>query len=152
MSFMRFGLLVALLGATACVSSSNDNYRLPVNGVITEAPAAGGILIETDGPSRVHAAMTGRVISVKRAPDGTKTMVMDHGGGMRTEYAQLTRVTAARGEDLRKGHTIGWVGRRGAETAEVRFQMRVGNANVDPTQVVDMGEAASSYGAVASAQ
>ena len=150
MSFVRFGLVLALFGATACVSTSSDNYALPVNGTVTAAPASGGITIETDGPSRVHAAMTGKVIAVTRAKDGTRTLVMDHGGGMRTEYAQLSKVTAARGEELRRGHTIGWVGHRRSETAELRFEMRVGNAHVDPTKVVDMSGVTVGYGVLAS--
>ena len=151
MSLMRFGLVLALFGATACVSTSSDNYALPVHGKVIAAPASGGITIETDGRARVQAAMTGKVISVSRAKDGSKTMVMDHGGGMRTEYAQLSRVTAARGEELRKGHTIGWIGKRGAETAALKFEMRVGKAQVDPTQVMDLGGVTVGYSALARA-
>lgn len=152
MSLKRFGFLLAVFGATACVSPSSDNYALPIPSKIIAVHPTGGITIKTESASRVHAAMTGRVISVKRYKDGTRGLVMDHGGGIRTEYSRLSRITAVRGERLRKGHTIGWIGENGSSAASLKFDMRVGKARVDPTRVLDLEGVIVGYGPMASAR
>ncbi|NNU16660.1 M23 family metallopeptidase [Parvularcula sp. ZS-1/3] len=138
MSFHRAAMIIAVLfGTSACVSASSDNYALPLNGAVKASVSSDGVTLEAKGPKRVLASMTGKVISVKKAKDGTRTLVMDHGGGMRTVYAQLSHVSAARGEDVRRGRTIGWIGEKGSDASELRFAMKVGEAKIAPLEVID---------------
>jgi murein DD-endopeptidase MepM/ murein hydrolase activator NlpD len=82
----------------------------------------------------VGAAAAGRVTFAGFSPGGWGNLVVvDHGGGVRTLYAHLSRVTARAGQWVPAGRRVGHVGSTGHSTGpHVHFEVRVRGAAVDP--------------------
>jgi murein DD-endopeptidase MepM/ murein hydrolase activator NlpD len=60
-------------------------------------------------------------------------IVIDHGGGVRTRYAHLSRFRVRRGTWVPRGQVIGRVGASGRATGpHLHFEALVRGANADP--------------------
>ena len=67
---------------------------------------------------------------------------IDHGGGVETLYAHLSRVDVTSGQTVQAGDPVGLVGDLGNTTGpHLHFEVRLDDVPVDPTQVVDVPEA-----------
>jgi murein DD-endopeptidase MepM/ murein hydrolase activator NlpD len=65
------------------------------------------------------------------------TVVVDHGLGIVSLFAHLSKVTAAVGDDVERGATVGLVGATGRVTgAHLHWTVRVNGARVDPLSLV----------------
>jgi Peptidase family M23/Putative peptidoglycan binding domain len=93
-----------------------------------------GIDIPAPKGTPVHAAAAGVVVSAGFAPDGYgKRVMIDHGGGVTTISAHLSRVLVAVGDDVSPGDVVGLVGASGEATGpHVHFEVRLRGAAVDP--------------------
>jgi murein DD-endopeptidase MepM/ murein hydrolase activator NlpD len=131
------GLTVSL---TACVTASDDRYVLPAHGQVLPS-ANESIRIKTDGRTRVTATRTGRVLYAGKGENG-RLVVLDHGGGIRSRYHGLQRVSVAKGEWIRSGKPVGWVGGRGDATAELGFGLSLAEAKLDPMTVIEVPKTA----------
>ena len=82
----------------------------------------------------VQAAATGRVAFAGRHPLGYGLMVgIDHGRGVKTRYAHLSRILVSPGERVASGERVGLVGSTGFSTGpHLHFEVRVRGAAVDP--------------------
>ncbi|MFC4785498.1 peptidoglycan DD-metalloendopeptidase family protein [Nocardioides sp. MAHUQ-72] len=76
-------------------------------------------------------------------PDWAGNLVrIDHGGGVETLYAHLSRVDVTDGQTLAAGDPVGLVGSKGNTTGpHLHFEVRLDGIAVDPTQVLDLPEA-----------
>lgn len=146
--WIRTGLVAFGLSLSACVSASNDDYQMPLKGAIvqgygeTDNGFHHGINIEAKGGSPVRATMSGRVLKRGKSKSVGKYVVIDHGAGVQSTYASLSRISVNRGADIRRGQTIGRVGKRG-EPAHLHFQMRVAKQSIDPVPILMKEELAS---------
>jgi murein DD-endopeptidase MepM/ murein hydrolase activator NlpD len=62
-----------------------------------------------------------------------KLVVIDHGGGLQTYYAHLSRSFVHAGEEVRRGEMVGAVGSTGRVTApHLHYEVRIGGAPVNP--------------------
>lgn len=60
-------------------------------------------------------------------------VVIDHGDGVETRYAHLSRLDVAKGSKVDEGHQIGLVGSTGRSTGpHLHYEIRVNGAAVDP--------------------
>ena len=93
-----------------------------------------GIDIPADTGTPVAAAGTGVVVSAGFAPDGYgKRVVIDHGDGVTTISAHLSRVDVSTGQDVAAGDVVGLVGATGEATGpHLHFEVRLRGAAVDP--------------------
>jgi LAS superfamily LD-carboxypeptidase LdcB len=67
---------------------------------------------------------------------------IDHGGGVETLYAHLSRVDVTDGQTISPGQQVGAVGDLGNTTGpHLHFEVRLDGLAVDPTQVLDVPEA-----------
>jgi murein DD-endopeptidase MepM/ murein hydrolase activator NlpD len=83
---------------------------------------------------RVRAAAAGRVTFAAWDSSGFgNLMVLDHGGGVRTRYAHLSRFAVRRGAYVARGQVIGRVGATGHATGpHLHFEALIRGANADP--------------------
>ena len=60
-------------------------------------------------------------------------LIVDHGNGMETYYAHLSRLSVLEGQEVRRGEQIGAVGSTGRVTApHLHYEVRQGGAPVNP--------------------
>ncbi|HUA87137.1 MAG TPA: M23 family metallopeptidase [Bryobacteraceae bacterium] len=81
----------------------------------------------------VHVAADGVVISAEYSGRYGNMVVVDHGNGLQTRYAHLSRFEVVPGEEVRRGQVIALSGNTGRVTApHLHFEVRVGGSPVNP--------------------
>ena len=117
------------------VSGTNFGERRIFNGE-PRAPHAGADLHATAG-TPVHATNRGRVALAKSLFFTGNTVIIDHGLGIYSLYAHLSRIDVKAGEIVKNGQVIGAVGATGRVTApHLHWAMRVQGARVDPFSLI----------------
>ena len=85
----------------------------------------------------VHATNRGRVVLAKNLFFTGNTVMLDHGLGIYSLYAHLSRIDVKSGEMVKNGQVVGLVGATGRVTApHLHWGMRVQGARVDPFSLV----------------
>lgn len=113
--------------------TSPYGYRIhPVTGKLT---FHSGIDIGAAGGAPTVATADGKVtISVYSSSYGNYVEI-DHGGGIRTRYAHLSRRLCKVGDTVTQGETIGLVGSTGNSTGNhCHFEVRIKGTTYDPMQ------------------
>jgi len=87
----------------------------------------------------VHAMADGRVVMLGDHLYAGSTIVVDHGGGLFTQYLHLSGRHVREGERIRKGQIIGRVGRSGRVTgAHLHVQAQLNGVDVDPLSLAGL--------------
>ena len=121
------------------VRGTNFGERRIFNGE-PRAPHSGADLHATSG-TPVHATNRGRVALAKNLFFTGNTVIVDHGLGIYSLYAHLSRIDVKRGAIVKNGEIIGRVGATGRVTApHLHWGMRVQGARVDPFSLVGVDD------------
>ena len=92
-----------------------------------------GIDIPASAGTTVIAADTGRVIMATTYGGFGKTVILDHGGGVSTQYSHLSVISVSQGDIVTKGNKVGGVGTTGLSTGNhLHFQVTINGSTVDP--------------------
>jgi murein DD-endopeptidase MepM/ murein hydrolase activator NlpD len=92
-------------------------------GVDISAPYGTGVRVTADGIV-IHASAEGGY---------GRLVVVDHGAGLQTFYAHLSRFYVHAGQEIRRGDFVGSVGASGRVTApHLHYEVRVGGAPLNP--------------------
>jgi len=84
----------------------------------------------------IVAVTDGRVVSAGRAGGCGNAVRIDHGGGMATRYCHMSRMAVNRGQDVRRGQVIGYVGSTGLSTGpHLHYEMYRGGRAINPASV-----------------
>ena len=95
--------------------------------------AHGGIDLAAPTGTPVAAAGAGQVVVAQDLYFSGNTVVLDHGGGLFTLYAHLSRIDVAVGADVARGATLGLSGATGRVTGpHLHWGAKVGAAPFDP--------------------
>jgi len=99
----------------------HEGLDIPMpNGTAVRASAAGRVLFAGDEPRQFG-----------------KLVVIDHGGGMQSAYAFLSRLTVKEGDTVSLGERVGLSGHSGqARGPELHFEIRRNNRPVDPARLL----------------
>ncbi|HTT66963.1 MAG TPA: M23 family metallopeptidase [Gemmatimonadales bacterium] len=96
-----------------------------------------GIDIAAPYGTRIVAPAEGRVIQVGWQEGYGLMVVLDHGFGLETRYAHMSRTAAAEGQILRRGDLLGFVGSTGLSTGpHLHYEVRVNGRPVDPLKYI----------------
>ncbi len=93
--------------------------------------------------SPIYAVSDGRVEFAGRHGGHGNFVKLDHGGGLETGYAHMSRIAVTPGERVRRGEVIGYVGSTGLSTgAHLHFEVYRNGQTVNPASVsyVDRAE------------
>jgi murein DD-endopeptidase MepM/ murein hydrolase activator NlpD len=92
-----------------------------------------GVDISAPFGSPIRATADG-IISVAEYSGGYgRLVVIDHGGGVQTCYAHLSRIEVIAGQEIRRGGVIGALGGSGRVTApHLHYEVRLGGSPVNP--------------------
>jgi murein DD-endopeptidase MepM/ murein hydrolase activator NlpD len=92
-----------------------------------------GVDISASMGTPVHAAADGVVFEANYTSGYGRLVVIDHGHGLQTWYAHLSRFEVIPGEEIRRGEVLGYSGASGRATApHLHFEVRVGGSPVNP--------------------
>jgi murein DD-endopeptidase MepM/ murein hydrolase activator NlpD len=116
-------------------TGTNFGHRRVFNGE-PRAPHAGADLRAKTG-TPVHATNRGRVMLAKNLFFTGNTIILDHGSGIYSLYAHLSRIDVKAGDMVRNGQLVGLAGATGRVTGpHLHWGMRVQGARVDPFTLV----------------
>jgi murein DD-endopeptidase MepM/ murein hydrolase activator NlpD len=119
------------------VAGRNFGRRREFNGQ-SRSPHSGTDLAAPTG-TPVGAAAAGRVCLAADLYFSGRTVVLDHGGGVYTLYAHLSRIAVTEGRQVAAGDRVGEVGATGRVTGpHLHWGARVGAARVDPEALLHL--------------
>ena len=96
-----------------------------------------GVDIAAAYGTRILAPAAGRVVQVGWDGGYGLLVVIDHGYGLETRYAHMSRTAAVVGEVVQRGDLLGWVGSTGLSTGpHLHYEVRVNGRAVDPLKYV----------------
>lgn len=94
-----------------------------------------GVDIKAPAGASVRAAADGVVLRAERFSGYGKLVILDHGGGIQTYYAHLSRFNVVPGQEVRRGEIVGAIGATGRATApHLHYEVRIGGAPVNPSR------------------
>lgn len=92
-----------------------------------------GIDFFTGNPASVGAASAGRIVRVATLRGYGLTIDIDHGAGVTSRYAHLSKAVGREGQTVRAGEYIGRTGRSGNATAvHLHYEIRVNDRPINP--------------------
>ncbi|MEQ5788160.1 M23 family metallopeptidase [Erythrobacter sp. NFXS35] len=84
----------------------------------------------------IVAVSDGRVSSAGRAGGCGIAVRLEHGSGLSTRYCHMSRMAVSRGQQVRRGQVIGYVGSTGLSTgAHLHYEMFRGGRAINPSSV-----------------
>lgn len=94
-----------------------------------------GLDYPADVGTPIYAAAAGLVTAVERQVDYGQVLEIDHGNGLATRYAHVSRYEVALGAPVKRGQLIARVGTTGRSTGpHLHFEVLVGGAPQDPAR------------------
>ena len=106
---------------------------MPVSGKIIrgyQKKKNDGIDIAAPAGTTVTAAGDGTAAAITKDTDGVPVLVVRHEGNLLTIYANIDKLTVAKGDKVKRGQPIAKV--RATDPAFVHFEVRQGFESVDP--------------------
>ena len=93
-----------------------------------------GVDISVPSGTPVHVTADGMVMQAEMVTGGYgRLVVVDHGGGIQTYYAHLSRIYVHAGQEVRRGELLGAAGSTGRVTApHLHYEVRVGGTPMNP--------------------
>ncbi len=130
-SIARFRGASPLAGARV---TSGYGYRYhPISGGWTRHT---GVDLAIPAGTPVYASSAGSVARATWAGGYGLMVELDHGKGVQTRYAHLSRLAVHAGQSVAQGELVGYVGSTGRSTgAHLHYETRVNGAAVDPTRL-----------------
>jgi murein DD-endopeptidase MepM/ murein hydrolase activator NlpD len=118
---------------------TNFGNRRVFNGE-SRNPHAGADLRATTG-TRVRSANKGRVVLAKNLFFTGNTVIVDHGLGIYTLYAHLSRIDVKKDATVERAQVVGLAGATGRVTGpHLHWGARVQNARVNPFSLINLGK------------
>ena len=126
----RQGLIAPVPGA---ISSRYGMRRHPILGY---RRMHGGMDFRGRTGTPILAVTDGRVDMAGRNGGYGNYVRIQHGGGLGTGYAHMSRIAVSRGQQVKRGQVIGYVGSTGLSTGpHLHYEMYRGGKKVDPASV-----------------
>jgi murein DD-endopeptidase MepM/ murein hydrolase activator NlpD len=135
-SLLRALPLVAPLGRCR-LTSRYGSRRDPLNG---RRAWHGGLDLAGVPGAPARSTAPGVVLTAGWQGDYGRLVEVDHGFGIRTRYAHLSRTAVRPGQQVAAGETLGIVGSSGRSTGlHLHYEVLVGGASVDPMSFLKAG-------------
>jgi murein DD-endopeptidase MepM/ murein hydrolase activator NlpD len=134
-AYWKDPFVVPIAGETG----TNFGHRRVFNGQ-ARAPHAGADLHAATG-TPIHSTNRGRVVLAKDLFFTGNTVIVDHGLGIYSLYAHLSRIDVEVGSIVDRNQVLGLSGATGRVTGpHLHWGIKVQNARVDPFSLVNLGK------------
>ncbi|MEM9971394.1 MAG: M23 family metallopeptidase [Pseudomonadota bacterium] len=101
----------------------------------------GGLDFRAKRGTPIYATASGRVTKAGRHGGYGKLVEIDHGGGITTRYAHLSRINVKKGDKIKRGVGIGKVGSTGRSTGpHLHYEVRRKGRPLDPIHYVRLAK------------
>lgn len=112
------------------ITSSFGERMDPFNG---EGAFHSGLDIAVSFGTPVHASAAGEVVYSGFMNGYGRTIIINHGHGLRTLYAHMSALAVTIGQHVQRDEVVGFVGMSGRSTgAHLHYEVRINNAPVNP--------------------
>lgn len=119
--------------AWPCTGAVVSGFGMRVHPVLGYARMHTGVDIDCPNGAAVGSAASGIVVYAGWSGGYGNFVMVDHGDGLATAYAHLSRIQVSRGQSVTQGQTVGNVGSTGLSTGpHLHFEVRVNGNPVDP--------------------
>jgi murein DD-endopeptidase MepM/ murein hydrolase activator NlpD len=99
-----------------------------------------GVDISAPTGTPVKVTADGTVIHADRSSGFGRLVIVDHGNGVNTYYAHLSKFSVWPGQEVRRGDIVGLVGSSGRATApHLHYEIRRGGVPVNPWRSLNLG-------------
>ncbi|NCC25093.1 MAG: peptidase M24 [Deltaproteobacteria bacterium] len=96
-----------------------------------------GLDISAPSGTPIFATARGKVVQADRDGGYGKTIIIDHGHGIRTVYSHLSKFAVQKGVEIQRGELIGYVGNTGRSTgSHLHYEVRLNNIPIDPEKYI----------------
>jgi len=97
-----------------------------------------GIDIAAEENTTIQASNAGRVVRAEAIIYTGNTVVIEHGGGLKTYYYHMNDIHVEEGDMVQRGQIIGTVGSTGYSTgAHLHFEVKIGRNSLSPWELFD---------------
>ena len=97
-----------------------------------------GIDIAAEEDTPIQASNSGRVVRAEAIIYTGNTVVIEHGGGLKTYYYHMNALNVKEGDMVERGQIIGTVGSTGYSTgAHLHFEVKIGRNSLSPWELFD---------------
>lgn len=135
----RIQALIRARQSTSTGPISRSGFIWPIRGPITSpyGPRWGGFHTGMDIDCRtgdgIKASKSGRIIESSWGGGYGNMIIIDHGNGVSTLYAHMSRLYRGRGSSVSQGTTIGACGTTGNSTGDhLHFEVRINGRHTNP--------------------
>lgn len=92
-----------------------------------------GIDIAAATGTEIVAPAAGRVVYADRLLNTGNTLVIEHGGGLKSYFFHMNNLNVKKGDMVKKSQSVGEVGSTGYSTGpHLHFEFRIGNQSINP--------------------
>lgn len=110
----------------------------PINGRWAIHP---GVDLAGPAGSKIYATSAGRVVAASHRPAYGNMVDIDHGFGIVTRYAHMSRILVKEGDLVKKGQQVGVEGSTGRSTGlHLHYEVRINDRPVNPVKFLNAGE------------
>ncbi len=96
-----------------------------------------GLDISAPKGTPIYATAKGTVVKAERNHGYGKNVVVDHGNGLVTRYAHLSKYAVKKGERIQRGQLIAYVGNTGRSTGpHLHYEVRLHGVPVNPMRYI----------------
>ncbi|MFZ5364679.1 MAG: peptidoglycan DD-metalloendopeptidase family protein [Patescibacteria group bacterium] len=96
-----------------------------------------GLDIDGDYNSPIYAAEAGKIVKCGWGTGYGNVIYIDHGNGVQTRYAHLSKFFVSNGQYVEKGQTLGMMGTTGWSTGtHLHFEVRINNNPLNPLSYI----------------
>jgi len=128
-------------GSPAPNSSISSRFGRRKDPFTKRTAVHGGLDFRAATGTPVLATASGRVVKAGRNGGYGKMVEIDHGGGITTRYAHLSRIHVKKGEKIKRGKRIGKVGSTGRSTGpHLHYEVRRKGRVLDPIHYVRLAK------------
>jgi murein DD-endopeptidase MepM/ murein hydrolase activator NlpD len=96
-----------------------------------------GLDISAPTGTPIYASASGKVVKVEKDHGYGKNIMVDHGSGIVTRYAHLSNYAVKKGDQVKRGQLIAYVGNTGRSTGpHLHYEVRLNGVPVDPLRYI----------------